>query len=366
MMRNKKAKSKAMNGAIWVLIVLGIVVLGSVAINMFAPNFGNSVGIKSGTTTETPLALASCPDTGLTAFNMEVFNNANDTGREGYDVTAYVFQKTENGEALFTTITDTTSPSDVNIECNRDYVVKVIGTDGASGDSSEIISFAGGAGTGASVVDGNLEFKATGATAYFDTYMNQHATLNCRAYDNVAKGLIYDSADASNSDYEADGVLWKSTTSNTSKYDETAGIDVEFECKAIQTDTDYNDRGVLILIEAPVAEYQDPVVKVNGQTLSDYTDSMTSDERKTYDSYEYAFLIPSDVVMRDGGQGFKVDFAMELLDGVASASTDPQVDFAVRTQSLSTDGSSINIGAVTDASTPAQVIAVYDMSIDVT
>jgi len=314
---------------------------------------------------QTGLQPSRAPSDQDTSFKFDVKNLANTTTSEGFDVTAYLFEKGDGGEQLVATITDTTSPTATSINYGSNYILKVVGTDGASGDTSYIQQIKGN--IMANIVNGNLEFTATKANVNLEAKMNQHATLQCRLYDNVAKGLMYNTGVGETAtDYETTGVTWTSTTDNATAYDETGGVDLEFECKAVQSDTDYNDRGVLVLIEAPVAVWDEPVVYVNGMELKEATAQLNDDERKAYTDYEYAFLIPQNVVMKDGSEGFKLHFAMDLLSGVASASADPKINFAVRTQYLATLGDAVKEGAVTDASSPSQIIALFENTLDVT
>ena len=302
-----------------------------------------------------------CKETATTTLKINVYNPLNTSGSENYDVTLYGFV---DGSLTYT-VTDTTSPSGVTINCGEEVVFKAVGTDGASGDKSYIKS-ASGSGGDIRVVDGNLVIRPTKSTMTVNLQIEQHATLECRAYDNVNEGLMYDNSDSSNTDYETDGVVWMSTTDNSTKYSEADGIDMTFTCRAIQSDTDYNDRGIWVLIEAPTSVWDEPTVSLNGRTLSEASAQLNEDERKAYSDYEYVYFIPQDTIIRDGGEGMDLRVQIELLDGVSSASADPEIDFAVRTQYKTTDGLSVKVGAVDDSSSTSQIIALYDMSIDVT
>jgi len=305
--------------------------------------------------------LSTCPTDGDSDLKINVYNPLNTSGSENYDVTLYGF----TGDSLAYTITDTTSPTATTVNCGENILFKPIGTTGASGDKSYIVS-ASGTGGDISVVDGNVNIKPTKGTTNVILQMQQHATLECKAYDNFNKGLMYDNGDSSNTDYETDGVTWTSTTDNSTAYSEANDIDIDFTCRAIQTDTDYNDRGIWVLIEAPAAVWDEPTVLLNGVRLAEATTQLNNDERKAYADYEYVYLIPQNTVIEDGGDGFDLTVRMELSEGVSSATADPEIDFAVRTQYLSTDGMSVKEGSVTDASSPAQIISLYDMTLDVT
>ncbi|RLE47382.1 hypothetical protein DRJ25_02520 [Candidatus Woesearchaeota archaeon] len=302
-----------------------------------------------------------CKETATTTLKINVYNPLNTSGSENYDVTLYGFV---DGSLTYT-VTDTTNPSGITVNCGEEIVFKAVGTDGASGDKS-FIEAASGSGGDIKVVDGNLVVRPTKSTMTVNLQIEQHATLECRAYDNVNEGLMYNSDDASNTDYEPDGVVWTSVNGNSTAYSEADGVDITFTCRAIQSDTDYNDRGIWVLIEAPSSVWDEPTVSLNGRTLSEASALLNEDERKAYSDYEYVYFIPEDTIIRDGGEGMKLRVQMELLDGVSAATSDPEIDFAVRTQYKTTDGLDVKIGAVDDSSSTSQIIALYDMTLDVT
>jgi len=377
-MQNKKSTMKGAASLVALAIVL-IIAIGAIAFTFV--NYMNALTEKAktetqleildqqkspleggtGTTEEAILVTQSgCPDTGQTSLTINNYNSMNETASENFDVTLYGISPSGS---LSTTINDTTSPTASTVNCGETTVFKPIGVDGASGATSYIVSATSDEGSEVNVVDGNLVVKTLKANTGIRIQSAQHATLECRAYDNIQKALMYDSGDATNTDYETDGVVWESTTNNATVTDESLGIDMEFECRAVQSDTNYNDRGILLLVEAPSNVWDAPVIYFNGVKLSEAT--LSSDEKKAYSAYEYAFLIPRDYAIKDEPESVKIRVVMNTFSGV-TATADPEFDFAVRTQFLATDGLSVKLGAVTDASSPAQIIAVYDSSIDVT
>lgn len=315
--------------------------------------------------TKTLEKTGNCPDTGLTAFKFDVSNLANETANEGFDGTVYVYQKVDDTETLFTTITDTTTPNSTDLECNANYIAKMISTSGASGDSSYVTSVTGG---DAVVVDGAVEFSTMTSTAYLKVKGEQHASLECRAYDMFNAEYLYDTSDSSALDYETDNATFTSTTSNTTASDEANGLALKLNCRAVQKDTNYDDRGTLILVENPVAIWEKPTVKVNGQMLENVkgTVVLTPSESIKYTDYEYIYLIPQGTVIKDGGAGVEITVESELLSGVSAVTADPQVDLAPRGQFLSIDGVTVKVGAVTDASSPVQVHTLYDVGLEMT
>ncbi len=350
----------------WLLIIVVAVFLAWNAGWIHIPAQSASPEPDEGNNNVPPSTFLRCPDDGTTNLKIEVKNTANDTGSEAFDVTGYLYKLVDGREQYVTAITDTTDPSATEIDCGYDYVFKVVGTNGASGDTSYIKKVFSGDGD-VKVQNGNLYFTASGPSENIVIGMDQHATLECRAWDYNQGDFIYDSSDTSNTDYETDPVTFTSTTDNTTPMDETLGLDIGFKCRAVESDTNYNDRGVLVLVEAPTNTWDEPVVYLNGQKLSEATTLLNDDERRAYADYEYVYLIPASVNIKDGAEGIELRFKMDLLSGVSSASADPEIDFAVRTQYLSTlDGITVKQGAVKDDSSTTQIIDIYDITVDVT
>jgi len=343
----------------WFLSIFAIFVIAFLVLQFGDKNLA-IIGGGDDSEDTTGSVSSNCPSTGLTNFELDIFNQANDTGSEAVDVTFYIFEKATNN--LVTTITDTSNPNDTELVCGIEYVGKAISTSGASGDKSIFESVAGG---NSKLVNGNIEFTTTNANLDLIAKVEQHASLGCRAYNNEAGAYMYDSSDSLTTEYETDGVTFTSITDNATATDETLGLDMTFKCKAVQSDTDYNDRGILVLLEMPTTKWDTPMVYVNGQVISEVT--LTDNEADSYVDYEYAFLIPDSVVIKDGSQGIEVRVANQLKSGITSVTYDPQVDFAPRGSILSKSGLDVLVGvAVSDASTPAQVHTLFDITIDMT
>ncbi|RKZ06885.1 hypothetical protein DRQ25_12865, partial [Candidatus Fermentibacteria bacterium] len=230
-----------LSGLMW-FIGIGLLAIGMLAVwGIFIkePSVPAQVIVQPGGG-EAPSVLG-CPTDGDTSLKIDVKNSFNESGSEGFDVTGYLYKKVSNeaGGTSFEyvqSITDTTSPTAITIDCGYNYVFKPVSSSGASGDSSHFTSVLSGD-SDVKIVDGWLEFTADSSNENIIVGMPQHATLECRAYDNIQRALMYDSADSSATDYETDGVTFTSTTNNATASDETLGLDIEFQCKAVQTDT---------------------------------------------------------------------------------------------------------------------------------
>lgn len=358
-MKKRKAKIKA--NSLQLTIGLAVLVL-----------VGAMILVITGVFDKEPLAQPvliaedKSPSSQLSAITINTYNKANNSDAGNFDATMYLFEA-KNGVAgkLVHTITDTTAPSSFNENYGGDYILKVIGSDGANGDTSNILEQVST--DGAEIIDGNLHFSANKAATDIEIYMNQHATIECKAYDNKNRGLLYNTGGEETAiDFETTGVEWTSTTDNATAYDESSGMDIEYECQAVEVDADYNDRGVYILFEAPTTKWKEPVVYLNGNKLTELSASFNTYEKDAFTEYEHAFLIPKGTVIKDDGEGFTLRFILNLRDGVTSATADPGIDFSVITQTKSTTKNEVFVSAATDAASPASIITLYTSTIDVT
>ena len=343
----------ANNNMLW--LIGAVVVIYLVSTGGFG---GTGTGTGSGTGTTQPPTTTACPTDGDSSLFLDVLNSANETASEGIDTTAYIYEVIGAQKTLVATLTDTTSPSATSINCGGNYEIGLVSSDGANGDNSRIKEIKSG--VGGSIVNGNLMFMADSINEVFKVGIDQKATLNCRAKDNIGDGLMFDASDSVATDYEVDGVNFTSTTNNVTSLDETSGFDVNLECKAIQTDTNFNDRGIVVLVEMPTSEWNKPSAWINGQSLTEVKGSLNGNEQTAYTNYEAAFVIPETVLAKDGAEGFTLRVASNLKPGVAASTSNIEVDLAPRGQYLSIDGFTLKVGAVTDAASPAQVVTLYD------
>jgi len=340
-------------------VLLVLIIIAGIGAFMI---FGDSDKIKSiGSGSGSSSLGGSCPDDGDTSLKIQVFNKLNATGTEGYDVTGYLYKKTSSGLESVASISDTTSPTATVVDCGFDYVFKPVATDGISGDNSRIKSVRSGPGSIGS--DGSLEFSAGSSNVNIDVYMDQQATLNCKAYSNTDKASVYDDGDASATDYETDGVTWMSSSDNTTVYSESNGVDLVFSCRSTGTDTNFNDHGVVLLLELPTATWDTPAVWIDGNKVTDMKDNLNSDEAKAWSGYEYAFEFDKDIL--DGGEGVDIRVAYELAPGVSTASANPEFDIAVRGAYLSNNGPDVKIAGVKDDASQTVVRTIYDMELDI-
>lgn len=358
-------KNKAMVdwGLVMTFLVIGLLLGGAwIGYNHF---FGSTGSIGGGT--YVPPSTNNCADDGDTGLNINVKNIGNESASEGFDVTTYLYRVDGSSLEYVTSITDETSPNDSTIDCGYEYVLKAVGASGASGDSSVFMSVLSGD-DDVRISNGDLHFFADGPSEDIIVGAYQHASLECRAYDLNQNAFVYDNAENNAKDYDTDGITWTSTTDNATAMDETLGLNLEIQCKAVESDTNYNDRGILVLVEAPTTSWDAPTVRYNGVTLKDIKDTgLTADEVKAYSAYEYAFLVPKDVLVLDAGEGITFNWVMDLAAGQSSASADPEFDIVPRSAALSVDGVNVVQGqAVDDTSSRSTIHTHFDTAVDVT
>lgn len=345
-----------------VFIVLGLIsVSGLVKLGTGATGGDTDYVIQPG---DTPAALG-CPTDGDSSLKIDVVNSANESGSEGYDVTGYLYIKESDGTLTsFATISDTTAATATLIDCGKDYVFKIISTSGAGGDGSYVKKIISGKGTIDS--NGNLEFRAASSNPSFVIGVDQNAALKVRALDNNDASNYLCDNDETCSAYETDGITFVSTTNGT-VIDETVGLDITFQFLATDVADNGNDRGLLVMLEMPTTTWSStPEVYANGVALTEMKGQLNPFEATAYSGYEYIYLIPRNVQLKDGSQGITLRVVNNLAAGVATSSADPEVDIAPRGAYLGIDAISVGYGAVKDDSSRTVVNTLFDITLDVT
>jgi len=348
-----------MFAVIFVMVIVAIVVLQSLG---FLAVTGGAPGAPPGEKPEFWVDASACPDDGDTSFIVQMFNSLNDTGAETFDVTGYLYQQDpETGEWDYvTSLTDFTNPSAVTIDCGYRYRLCTVAADADGGDNSVIKAIK----TGTGYIDsmGCAVFEAKRSNVYVNLDGEQHDVLNFRMYDNVDARYAYDSGDASNTDWEADGVIFRDGDNATAFAVGSGGyLDFCIELKSPTTDEDFADAYVLVLIEAPLDKWNEPTVTYDGTVLEDIKDSgLTPEESDAFSSYEYVYKITGDI--KD--KVHKLCVYMEACSG-CDPTADVEVDFASAGNYLSVDGVTVKQGAAKDDSANTAVFTIQDVTIDV-
>jgi hypothetical protein len=303
-----------------------------------------------------------------TSFTLDVFNLLNTSGAENYDVTAVL--TSDAGSVV--TFTDTTSPTAQNLNCGETYTLRVLSTDGASGDNSVVKGIRNCAGSCPyDVVDGDVVFVAQGASMNLKVDMEQQATLKVKMKDGLTDAWVYDSGDSSATDYETDTVTFESSTDNTTAMAIGAGeaFDWKFFLRAVQTDTNWNDRGVIVLVDAGATVYDENQMTgyFNGKEYSNAKESLTKKEQAKFSDYEYAFIIPKEEADITGSKDVVFELSGAAISNVDPGSSDDvQVDIISRgTYAMTSNSDVLAEGAVKDDSSLTVVRSIMDITVDV-
>lgn len=302
--------------------------------------------------------LGTCPDDGDTSFTLDVKNILNDTGAELYDVTVYLLA--DDG-SIIKTITDTTSPTAVTIDCGYEYTLKAVAADGASGDSSNMLNVYQKPQNSEVDVnsDGTVTFSADRSNFGLGVNMKQHGTLSFKLYDNNDARYAYDDGDATNTDYETTGVVFRDGDNATAFVIGSGDyLDFKAKVKGVETDTDAMDSYVLIAIKADIAKWDEPQVRWNSALLSETT--LNTDETKALKDYDFVYKITSDIL----DNIHDIDFYMDVLSG-QNPTADVEIDFFTAGNYLSTDSTCIKTATHKDNPSRTAVYTLQGFDIDV-
>jgi len=361
-------------GAVSNKTVLGIVAIIAVAFIIVVAMMNNqSKTVVETVTTQAPTQANTqntpnaCPTTQVSTLTLDVQNPLNTSGAEGFDAEYTLLGA--DGDKI--TGTDTTAASISNLHCGVSYKLIIESADGASGDNSKIWSILEGLDTGAVLNnDGTVTFTPNGATYNLKVAVPQHATLEFKAYDNGDKGSMFDTGDASATDFETDGVVFTSITDNaTGKTLSNDGdfVWVTYDVRAAQVDTEFCDNGCYIAVEAPVTEYDEPnTFKFNGVSLVDVkaNGGLNEHEAKQLTNYEYVYAVKTAT-----GEWATIARAISALEfyieANSDASTNIEIDFLARGKVDSINGVDVITSSAQDNTAKTTVFAIQDTSLTI-
>ncbi len=354
---NKSGKGNGMWLGIFGVAVLVLLVAAVFGIykNQAAPE--PDVDGDDGNGQDVSACATKCPDTLTFAAVVNMENPLNQTGTETYDTTMYFFN---TDGSLKTSSADSTAGAST-LECGRTYTIQTISTSGAAGDSALIKA----APTGASVsADGTVTMTACGAGETWTFRANQHGLPEVRAKDIVGDGFMFDTLDASATDYEStDGAIFGGTTNNVTGVTVDSGgeLHVMEYVRATADDQDVNDLGILVLVDMPTSVWGTPTVKIDGNAVSDVTASLSDQERIAYSDYEYAYLIPSGRIVSQAKE-IAVDFSVFALSGQnPTGAHNVSIDYSPRGRYASTQQTNVlKVGAVDDSTSRTQIHTLHD------
>jgi hypothetical protein len=359
MKRNGKGYGGMIVGAALVLFILVAFVTLNDSPTVRKWVGGTTLSQEDGLTQKSPSTSMSCPTSLLTSTQIDVQNYLNTTGAEGFDVTAYLVSS--SGQR--TTITDTTAPTATNLNCGETYSFEIVRGNSQDGDNSKAMTIIGG--SNAVIQNGVVKFTPSGGAYNLRVGASQHATAIFQATDKdgTDAAMCYGGANCAN--FQADGVTFQSTSNGTAKVVGTDGwLDVALEVRANLSDADFTDYYTLMLVEAPLATWQEPSVKIGGVKYSNVKGKgvLTPEEETAFSGYEYIYKYEKSIM--DGQDGALVEFYMQAKTGV-NPSVDPEIDFAAAGRYLSVDGVTTKVGAADDTSSNAAVFDVQDVTFDI-
>lgn len=306
----------------------------------------------------------TCPDDGATSVSINVYNDLNTSGTENFDVTMVL--TSASGHTV--TITDTSAPTASELNCGEKYTGKAISASGANGDHSVFTSVRRGAAT---IVDGNVEFVASGNAMAIDLGSTQHARLQARVYDKDNAAFMYDASSSDGSaagTYRTHGTVFQSTTNATANAIGAGGsVAVRMDIKA-QTNSDIQleDRGFYMFIEASSSVYDIPGVYINSVQRTSNCAQLNADEAKKYNDQDYCYFINDVHVINTPVT--EIDLTMKALSGVNPTSTNGNYNVtfvSVGAYQATMDSKMVKVGAVKDDTSQTVVLNEEEFEFDV-
>jgi hypothetical protein len=339
--------------AIIVILLIGVLVVTFGGFKF--PTTGQIPGL-----TVSPTAVDNCPDDGDSTFKLQVFNELNTTDAENYDMT--IVCKGSDGSSY--TITDTTSPSGVTVNCGYDYVCYGVSTTGAGGDHAKFIKVRSGT-SSTKIEDGLLKFRADRPNIIIDVGSTQHGVLEARAYSIDEAGFMYADTDTSAGSWHTTGSVFGNATKNSTTGAITVGSGGKFKVRLdvrvnANTDEQFEDYGWYLFIDAASNKWDDPAIKIEGTTYTSDCSVLNSDESKAYSGEEYCYLVTGIPITNN--DDIEVEFTFNALSGVnPGTSDDINVTFAsIGAYQSTTDSTNVLRGAVKDDSSQTQVFAIAE------
>jgi hypothetical protein len=368
-MMYKKGKGEAVLYTFLAVLSIGVIV-GLLAVGgVFKTSNSALTGNAVLTPTQQAQALSDCGSTKQTTVTFNLKNALNTTGNDLFDMTGYLYKvNADKTETNVATISDTTGGTET-LDCGATYRFKPV-TDGSTVNSRITGTFTSNAKVDA---DGSVVFTTTAPTLTVGMLGSKHALVQVRAYDEEARGFVYNDASGANNQFSGNNVVFTSTIDNATKTSVVAGASLRetYEIRNVDTISDYNDFGAYVLIGSTVANtfgnYWDKVlsVKFDGVDLVDAkaTGGLNANEQKAYSGYDYVFLIPAGKLM--DSKTHTLYFEISKSSGATGDNT-VAVNLDPRGSYLSVDGYSVKTAGAKDTATNALVYPLFSTSIQVT
>lgn len=354
----KNKMGTGMSGFQVTMLLAIVTLLGISAYAVFymgGPNGGsnNAASItETGAVVENP-SIVSCPSDGTTDAQVRYRDMLASTVTYG-NPTAYFTPMTAGLERVTagTLQTDGTYSTAASIKCTE------------SGTKWQAIAVTSADAYASSVGE---EFVAEGSYAKADLLGKAISTLQIKVEDKVTGGAKYfntsNFVDGSSTAFkQVDGALTMNVsngadTGSTLTLSTDGYIDSTIHVKTNSTKKQFGEDGLrtFVLVKAVGSDWSEPIVaKDNGAKLVNVIDSLSSDDRRKYSGYDYAYEIGS-----IDDREHTIDFYIQSASGV-NPSEDPIVEFCAEGRYNSVKSpDTIKVGCWTDAATQTAVATSY-------
>lgn len=356
-------------GVVVIFLIMGLVSIGALKyLGVITLPFGTTQQAEIQEQVEEAIQSTpalNCPDTKVTTTYITLKNEEDDTKDDTFDAVGYYYRVVDGKEEYAGTVSDTTSGS-VSLDCGKTYRLRLVASNANEGDNSIITRVISGA--GAKLVDGGkaVEFVPRDSSYTLKIGGERHGVLQFKLYDNVNAGWVRDNSAADNAgtEWEDDGITFKTTSSNSTANAVGVGDELDFALhfRASQANTSFDDFGFYVLVEggasAATVWAEPSTVEINGRPLTKVT--LEGAESKQFSGYEYVYKV-TDVDVTDADNALR--FVWKPNSG-QNPTADIEIDFASIGGYLSVDGSTVGYAAAKDDTSATVVYTVQDTTWD--
>jgi hypothetical protein len=351
--------AKGVNGTVVFVVVIAVVLVGLAAYAIFNPTAISTTQpaalVQTGQQVATG-AVVSCPSDGTTDGQVRYQDTLASTITYG-NPTVYFMPMTAGLQRVTagTLQTDGTYSTATSLKCTESgtkwqaiAVTKVDAYSSAVGDqfvAEGSYSKVDIVGKAIATLQVKMEDKVTGGAKFFNitNFVDQGQTGKYIQFDGSVMNVSNDA-----------GVTGTTLTLGTDGY-----IDSKIYVKTNSTKKQFGEDGLrtFMLVKAVGSTWSEPIVTMdNGPKLTNVIDSLSSDDRRYYTGYDYAYEIgPID------DREHVIGFYLQSASGVNPASTaQPVVEFCAegRYNSVKSEDT-VKVGCWTDAATQVEVETLY-------
>lgn len=364
----KKVWTNAIVGAAIALVAINYSPWGPIGFLSFLPGTPLAVAGVTGVTSPpivagTPVSnvglYAGCGDTKTTTMNVTTLSNLNTTGAEGFSMTLQVYSET--GES-FGTLTTATTGGTATVDCGRKYILHGIAANADEGDNTVFKSVT--AGNAQIDASGNLVVVADQPNVRVTARVDQHGIMQARGFDIKNNGFMFaeGATGGTATEWISSPAVFESTTNATNM---TVGVGGEvhgkYYIRSTRTDTNFNDRGICMFVDATAAIYEQPTVYINGALVTDSKAALLPNENDKYGSVAKLGVYCTDVnplLQKEAN----IDLDVFAKSGVDPATANfVNMTLVTRGQFLSKDGVTTKVQLVDDTTAVAPIYAPFNI-----